>query len=77
MKTIHKFMRLHHVILFFCATASLNAVAQSELPDTLDISHELDEIVVTAPENHTIGNKTLFGSSRNSGAFVKIRELKC
>ena len=60
MKTIHKFMRLHHVILFFCATASLNAVAQSELPDTLDISHELDEIVVTAPENHTIGNKTLF-----------------
>ena len=60
MKTIHKFMRLHHVILLFCATASLNAVAQSELPDTLDISHELDEIVVTAPENHTIGNKTLF-----------------
>ena len=53
-------MRLHHVILFFCATASLNAVAQSESPDTLDISHELDEIVVTAPENHTIGNKTLF-----------------
>lgn len=60
MKTIHKFMRLHHVILFFCATASLNAVARSELPDTLDISHELDEIVVRAPENHTIGNKTLF-----------------
>lgn len=60
MKTIHKFMRLYHVILFFCATASLNAVAQSELPDSLDISRELDEIVVIAPENNTIGNKTLF-----------------
>ena len=52
MKTIYKFMRLHHVILFLCATAYLNAVAQSELPDSLDISCELDEIVVIAPKNN-------------------------
>ncbi|MDE6116342.1 MAG: hypothetical protein K2G33_02400, partial [Duncaniella sp.] len=53
-------MRLYLGILFLCATAPLNAVAQSELPDSLDISRELDEVVVTAPENQTIGNKTLF-----------------
>ena len=53
-------MRLHHVILFLYATAPLNAVAQNELPDTLDISRELNEVVVIAPENQTIGNKTLF-----------------
>ena len=53
-------MRIHHVILFLYAIASLNAVAQSELPDSLDISRELNEVVVTAPENQTIGNKTFF-----------------
>lgn len=53
-------MRLHHVILFLYATAPLNVVAQNELPDTLDISRELNEVVVIAPENQTIGNKTLF-----------------
>ena len=55
-----KFMRLHLGILFLYAIASLNAVAQSELPDSLDISRELNEVVVTAPENQTIGNKTFF-----------------
>ena len=53
-------MRLHLGILFLYAIASLNAVAQSELPDSLDISRELNEVVVTAPENQTIGNKTFF-----------------
>ncbi len=60
MKTIRKFMRLHHVILFLYAIAPLYAVAQNELPDTLDISRELNEVVVIAPENQTIGNKSLF-----------------
>ena len=53
-------MRLHLGILFLYAIASLNAVAQRELPDSLDISRELNEVVVTAPENQTIGNKTFF-----------------
>lgn len=53
-------MRLHIGILFLNAIASLNAVAQSELPDSLDISRELNEVVVTAPEIQTISNKTFF-----------------
>lgn len=53
-------MRLHLGIQFLYAVASLNAVAQSVLPDSLDISRELNEVVVTAPENQTIGNKTFF-----------------
>ena len=51
-------MRLHLGILFLYAIASLNAVAQSELPDSLDISRELNEVVVTAPENQVVGNKS-------------------
>lgn len=57
-------MRLHLGILFLYAIASLNAVAQSELPDSLDISRELNEVVVTAPENQVVGNKTLFYPTR-------------
>lgn len=53
-------MRLYHGILILFATASPDAVAQIELPDSLDISRELDEIVVTTPENQTIGDKTFF-----------------
>ncbi len=51
-----KFMRSNIGILFLYVIASLNAVAQSELPDSLDMSRELREVVVTAPENQIIGN---------------------
>ncbi len=57
-------MRLHLGILFLYAIASLNAVAQSELPDSLDISRELNEVVVTAPENQVVGNKSFFYPTR-------------
>lgn len=53
-------MRLYLVILLLYAIASSNAVAQNILTDSLNISRELNEVVVTAPENQTIGNKTSF-----------------
>ncbi len=57
-------MRLYLDILFLYAMASLNAVAQNELPDSLDISHELNEVVVTVPENQTIGSRIFFYPTR-------------
>lgn len=53
-------MRLYLVILLLYAIASSNAVAQNILTDSLNISRELNEVVVTAPENQTIGNRTSF-----------------
>ena len=53
-------MRTSNLILLLFAMYSLKAIAQSELPDSLEISHELNEVVVTAPENQIIGNKTFF-----------------
>lgn len=58
-------MRTSNLILLLFAMCSLKAIAQSELPDSLDISHELDEVVVTAPENQIIGNKTFFIQPEN------------
>ena len=60
MKINTKFMRIYLGILFLYAIASLNAVAQNGLQDSLDISRELNEVVVVAPENQIIGNKTIF-----------------
>ena len=60
MKINTKFMRIYLGILFLYAIALLNAVAQNGLQDSLDISRELNEVVVVAPENQVIGNKTFF-----------------
>lgn len=65
MKICTKFMRTSNLILLLFAMYSLKAIAQSELPDSLDISHELNEVVVTAPENQITGNKTFFIRQRN------------
>ena len=51
-------MRTSNLILLLFAMCSLKAIAQNEVPDSMDISRELDEIVVTAPENQIAGNKT-------------------
>lgn len=53
-------MRIYHVILILLAVAPSAAIAQNDLLDSLNISRELKEVVVTAPENQTISNKTLF-----------------
>ena len=57
-------MRTSNLILFLFAMCSLKAIAQNEMPDSMGISRELDEIVVTAPENQTIGNKIFFYPTR-------------
>ena len=46
MKINTKFMRIYLGILFLYAIALLNAVAQNGLQDSLDISRELNEVVV-------------------------------
>ena len=65
MKINTKFMRIYLGILFLYAIALLNAVAQNGLQDSLDISRELNEVVVVAPENQVIGNKTFSIPQRN------------
>lgn len=57
-------MRIYYVILILLAVAPLTTIAQNELPDSLDISRELNEVVVTAPENQVVGNKTFFYPTR-------------
>lgn len=57
-------MRTSNLILLLFAMCSLKAIAQNEVPDSMDISRELDEIVVTAPENQIAGNKTFFYLTR-------------
>ena len=64
MKICTKFMRTSNLILLLFAMCSLKAIAQNEVPDSMDISRELDEIVVTAPENQIAGNKTFFYPTR-------------
>ncbi len=64
MKICTKFMRTSNLILLLFAMCSLKAIAQNEVPDSMDISRELDEIVVTAPENQIAGNKTFFYLTR-------------
>lgn len=53
-------MRVSIFILLIYMMGALKAIAQNEEPDSMGISRELDEIVVTAPENQTIGNKIFF-----------------
>lgn len=61
-----KFMRTYTLILVLCVMGSIKAIAQNGMQDSMGvISRELDEIVVTAPENQIIGNKTFFIRQRN------------
>lgn len=53
-------MRIFILILLLYVMASFKVVAQNEVTDSMGISRELNEIVVTAPENQIIGNKTFF-----------------
>lgn len=52
------------ILLLYVMPAPFKVIAQNEVTDSMGISRELNEIVVTAPENQVIGNKTFFYPTR-------------
>lgn len=53
-------MRIFILILLLYVIASFKVIAQNEVTDSMGISRELNEVIVTAPENQVVGNKTVF-----------------
>lgn len=57
-------MRIFILLLLLYVMTPFKVIAQNEVTDSMGISRELNEIVVTAPENQVIGNKTFFYPTR-------------